>query len=144
LLRDLITTLRKLKRCIDIIASSGWILICTPLFLFAWLGLKLRRVRPVFIRDAGSQDYPAGFRLFNTSGNDRFSGLVRDSGIDLLPIALDVLAGSACLQDAARFVSRVSILRHRPPTRRALLVRGLLLFIATCIFVVLTFQFFKL
>lgn len=144
MLRDLITTLRKMKRCIDIIASSGWIIICAPLFLFGWLGLKLRRVRPVFIRGAGNPDYPAGFRLFNTSGNDRFSRLLREYGIDLLPVAFDVLAGSIRLGDAAQFVSRVSQSRHRPPTRRDLLVRGRVLFFAVCIVVVLTFLFFEI
>ena len=126
-----------MKRCIDIIGSAGCIVFFAPLLLFGWLGLKLRHVRPVFIRGDRDPEIPAGFRQFNSSGNDPFSGLLRKSCIDRLPVVFDVLAGSVRPGDAFRNLNRISEIRQRPPTRRELFVRGMVLVVGACIIVVL-------
>lgn len=128
-----------MKRCIDLIAAVLLMVVTAPLLLLGWLGLKLRRAQPVFIRSDGTADFPAGVLMFNSSGNGHFPAFLRTSSIDHLPVLFDVLAGEAGLGDVFRHLSRISKIRHQPPTRRELILRLVGLFIAACIFGVLAY-----
>ena len=116
-----------MKRAIDIIASAFLIVVVAPLLLLGWLGVKLRRAQPVFTRGDGNPDSPAGLLLFNSSGNDSFSELLRTYSIDHLPVLFDVLAGKAGLWDAVRFVSRISDTRRRTTAPGDLIFRILVI-----------------
>jgi hypothetical protein len=133
-----------MARSLDILAAAGLIVLCAPLLVLAWLGLKLQGVRPSCVRGDGNPDSPAGFRRFNVRGDDLFSRFMRRNGIDQLPFVFDLLAGTTRLADVIRDLKRTFAVHQRPFTKREQLARGLILLIATAIIVVLSYFFWQL
>jgi hypothetical protein len=130
-----------MSRFIDILAAVGLIVLCAPLLVLGWLGLKLQGVHPLCVRGTGDPDSSAGFSRFNASGDDPFSRFLRNYSIDLLPAVFDVLAGTTRLRDAVRDPNWIFRARRRPFTKREQLALVLIIFIFIALAIIFALPF---